>query len=118
SLHHACMPTFEPNRTLRRAGGLDETTRTRSTGYRRLLGSIQIVAVRLVAPTIYSGMFTCPPANVMRALTGGGSASGGAVAVVIGGAPGPRGIVWTTWLGGRGRPLRRCSYIRSIAWLK
>src|SRR5262245_51404458 len=67
------------------------------------------------ALTIYSGMFTCPPANVMRTSAGGESAIGGTFAGVIGGAPAPRGTVWTTWLGGSGRPCRRCSYIRSIA---
>ncbi len=37
---------------------------------------------------------------------------------VIGGAPTPRGVVCTTWLGGNARPCRKWSYIRSIAWMK
>src|SRR5262249_41438806 len=66
------------------------------------------------------GILTCPPAKVIWALAGGASAMGGTSAAVSGGggAPGPRGVVWTTWLGGSGRPCRRWSYIRSIPWTK
>ena len=46
-----------------------------------------------------------PPLKVISALAGGEAAIGGTFAAVIGGAPGPRGIVCTTWLGGSGRAL-------------
>jgi hypothetical protein len=38
-------------------------------------------------------MFTCPPVKVICALGGGAPAIGGTLAGVIGGAPGPRGVV-------------------------
>src|SRR5689334_20230288 len=64
------------------------------------------------------GIFTWPPTKVISAFDGGESAIGGTLAAVIGGAPTPRGVVWTTWLGGNARPCRKWSYIRSIAWMK
>jgi hypothetical protein len=65
-----------------------------------------------------SGILTCPPANVICTFAAGLSEIGGTLASVIVGAPTPRGIVCTTWLGGSGRPFRRWSYIKSIAWMK
>jgi len=55
---------------------------------------------------------------VISALAGGASAIGGTLVAVIGGAPAPRGVVCTTWLGGSARPLRRWSSIRSMASMK
>ena len=66
-----------------------------------------------------SGILTWPPAKVICTFAGGASAIGGTLASVIGGAPAPRGVVCTTAHGGiRGRPFRKWSYIRSIAWMK
>src|SRR5882757_5219266 len=47
-----------------------------------------------------SGIFTCPGVKVICAPGGGAAAIGGTLPAVIGGAPTPRGVVCTTWLGG------------------
>ena len=54
-----------------------------------------------------SGILTCPAVNVICAFAGGALVIGGTLAIVIAGAPGPRGVVCTTWLGGSAPPCRR-----------
>ena len=71
-----------------------------------------------ICDRVQFGIFTCPLMNMICALGGGESAMGGTLASVIGGAPRPRGVVWTTWLAGSARPCRRWSYIRSIPSMK